>query len=137
MARIMAIDFGTKRTGIATTDSMQLIASPLSVVETPNLLDFFDKYLSTEQVECIVIGQALRKDGTASRVETKILKFIQKFSKKYPNIQIDRQDEGFTSTMAEEVIRQTVKSRKKRREDKGLIDKISATIILQEYMGFL
>lgn len=136
MARIMAIDFGTKRTGLAATDSLQLIATPLAVVETPKLFDFFEQYLSTEKVECIVIGQALRRDGTASPLEAKILAFIKKFLEQHPNIKIERQDESLTSKMAENVIRQTVKSRKKR-QDKGLIDKISATIILQEYMGFL
>jgi putative Holliday junction resolvase len=136
MARIMAIDYGTKRTGLATTDPLQMIATPLDTIKTPELLAFFGKYLETEEVECIVVGEPTHKDGTPTPLEAHIKSFINKFTKAYPSIKIERQDEAYTSVMASEVIRNTVKKKKDRR-DKGLIDQISACIILQEYMGFL
>ncbi|MCH2022583.1 MAG: Holliday junction resolvase RuvX [Saprospiraceae bacterium] len=135
MARIMAIDYGIKRTGIATTDVLQIIATPLDTVETAQLFLFFEEYLNREDVECIVIGQPTHKDGTPTFLEDYIRGFIKKFSQLYPLIKIERQDEAYTSKMAEEVIRKTVK-KKKNRQDKGLVDQISACIILQEYMGF-
>ncbi len=130
----MAIDYGIKRTGIATTDPLQIIASPLDTVSTSDLLDFFIDYLEFEEVECVVIGYPTRKDGTPTELENHILGFIKRFSKKFPDIKIERQDERFTSKMAEDVIRKTVK-KKKDRQDKGLIDQISACIILQEFLG--
>lgn len=136
MARIMALDYGLKRTGVATTDPLQIIATPLDTIDTPMLLSFFEKYLKTEDVACLVVGQAHHKDGTPTPVEGHILKFLESFTKKYPSIKIERQDEAYTSKMAREVIFKTVK-KKKDREDKGLVDQISACIILQEYMGFL
>lgn len=131
----MAMDYGLKRTGLATTDPLQIIATPLDTIDTPKLLLFFEKYLKTEEVECLVIGHTTHKDGTDTSVEAHIQKFIQAFSKNYPTIKIDRQDEAYTSKMAQDVIQKTVK-KKKDRQDKGLIDQISACIILQEYMRF-
>jgi len=136
MARIMAMDYGSKRTGIATTDPLQLIATPLDTITTEKLFPFFEQYLKEEEVECLVIGQPTHKDGTETNLEQHIRGFIRKFTKKYPSIRIERQDERYTSKMAEEVIRQTVKKKKDRR-DKGLIDQVSACIILQEFMGFV
>ena len=136
MARIMAVDYGSKRTGLATTDALQIIASPLDTVATSDLMEFFDKYLQEEAVECIVFGLPTHKDGTPTELDNHIRGFIKRFQKKYPTIKIERQDERYTSRMAEDIIRQTVK-KKKNRQDKGLIDQISACIILQEYMGFL
>ena len=136
MARIMAIDYGIKRTGLATTDPLQMIATPLDTVATPKLLEFFETYLATEEVECIVVGKPTHKDGTPTPLENHIRGFIKRFKKAYPAIKIERQDEAYTSKMAEDVIAKTVKKKKDRR-DKGLVDQISACIILQEYMGFL
>lgn len=136
MARVLAIDYGSKRTGIAATDFLQIIASPLDTVATSDLLDYLDKYLQTEEVECLVVGLPTHKDGSTTELDNHIRGFIKKFSQKHPAIKIERQDERYTSKMAEEVIRKTVK-KKKDRKDKGLIDQISACIILQEYMGFL
>lgn len=136
MARVMALDYGKKRSGLATTDSLQLIASPLTTVETPKLMTFLENYLKEEEVECFVIGQPMHADGSATPLEKDIQQFIDKFVKKYPDIKIVRQDERFTSQMAKEVIQFSVKKKKKRR-DKGLVDQISAAIILQEYMGFI
>ena len=135
MARIMAVDYGIKRTGLATTDPLQLIATPLDTVATTDILAFFERYLQTEEVECIVVGKPTHKDGTPTPLENHIKGFIKRFKKAYPAIQVERQDEAYTSKMAEDVISRTVKKKKDRR-DKGLIDQISACIILQEYMGF-
>lgn len=136
MARVMALDYGMKRCGLATTDELQIIASPLDTVETSQLLPFLEKYCLAESVECLVIGEAPHKDGTASKLEEHIQRFIRVFGTKFPDIKIDRYDEHLTSKQASQVIMFSVKSRKKRQE-KGLIDKISAAIILQEYLGLL
>jgi len=135
MGRVMALDFGSKRCGLAVTDPLKIIATPLTTVETEKLLGFFDEYMSKESVECLVIGEPLRKDGSPTSLEEKIQKFMDAFQKKYPTIQIARQNEAYTSQMATEAIRFSVKSRKKR-QDKALIDKVSAFIILQEFMGW-
>jgi putative Holliday junction resolvase len=135
MARIMALDYGQKRCGLATTDPLQIIAAPLTTVETKELMTFFEDYLKTEEVECLVIGEPTHKDGTATPLEIPIQKFMEEFAKKFPKIKLMRQDERFTSQQATEAIRFSVKSKKKR-QDKALIDKISATIILQEFLGF-
>lgn len=134
MARIMAVDYGTVRTGIATTDILQIIAAPLETVPTGKLLDFFKDYLKFEAVETIVVGQPFHRDGTPTKLEKDIGKFLEQFTKLFPAIKIVRQDERLTSKMAEDVIRKTV-TKKKDRQDKGLVDRISAAIILQEYMG--
>lgn len=131
----MALDFGSKRCGLAVTDPLQIIASPLTTVETLKLIDFFDDYLKIEIVDCLVIGEPLMKDGNPTQLEEKIHKFIESFQKKHSTIKIARQNEAYTSQMATEAIRFSVKSRKKR-QDKSLIDKVSAFIILQEYMGW-
>jgi putative Holliday junction resolvase len=135
MARIMAVDYGIKRVGLATTDPMQIIATPLDTIATDKLLSFFESYMATEEVECLVIGEPTHKDGSPTPLEGHIKGFIKRFSKVYPKIKIERQDEAYTSLMAKDVIQKTVK-KKKDRKDKGLVDQISACIILQEYMGF-
>jgi putative Holliday junction resolvase len=134
MGRVMALDYGKKRSGIATTDPSRIIAAPLTTVETKDVFIFFETYFKEEIVDCLVIGEPTHKDGTATSLEPDIQKFISNFSKLYPNIQIVRQDERYSSVQANEVIRFSVKSKKKRR-DKSLIDKVSAAIILQEYLG--
>jgi len=135
MGRIMALDFGSKRCGIAVTDPLKIIATPLTTVETGKLMEFFDEYMKIETIECLVIGEPLRKDGSPTSLEDKIQKFIESFQKKFSTVQLARQNEAYTSQMATEAIRFSVKSRKKR-QDKALIDKVSAFIILQEYMGW-
>lgn len=135
MGRIMALDYGAKRCGLATTDPLQIIATPLETVETVKLLSYFEEYLKTEELDALVIGEPTHKDGSATALEEKIQKFIENFSKKFPLVKLHRQNERYTSKMAIEAIRFSVKSRKKR-QDKGLVDKVSATIILQEFMGW-
>ena len=133
MARLLAIDYGTKRTGIAVTDEMQLIASGLTTVATETLLPFLKKYFTEEKVELVIFGEPKQKDGSHSSVEGDIKKFIQKFSEEFPVMKFDRMDERFTSKMAfQTMIDSGLK--KKQRKNKGLIDEISATIILQDYL---
>ena len=134
MARLLAIDFGTKRTGIAITDEMQIIASGLTTVSTKDLISFLKDYFAKEDVELIVIGEPKQKDGTHSDVEVCIKNFKIKLVKVFPTLIIERMDERFTSKLAlDSMIR--AGSTKKQRSDKGLIDKVSATLILQEYLN--
>lgn len=133
MGRILAIDYGTKRTGIAITDELQLIASGLTTVSTTELIPFLANYFASEKVELVLVGEPKQMDGTASTVEESILKFLKKFSEKFPTMIVKRFDERFTSKMAfQTMIDSGLK--KKQRQNKALIDEISATIILQDYL---
>lgn len=133
MARIMALDYGTKRTGIAVTDELQLIASGLTTVETERLLPFLEDYFTTEKVELVLIGEPKQKDGSVSESETAIREFLVKFDKKFPKMKTRRIDERFSSKMAfQTMIDSGLK--KKQRRNKALVDEISATIILQSYL---
>ena len=133
MGQILAIDYGKARTGIAVTDDMQIIASGLTTVETPKLIDFLKKYFSENSVDEVVIGLPTDLKGNMSDIETEIQKFILVFDKEFPDKKINRLDERFTSKMASFFISQSGKN-KKQRQEKGLIDKVSATIILQNFL---
>ena len=133
MGRILAIDFGKKRTGIAITDELQIIASGLTTVETKLLISFLKDYVSRENVELFIIGKPKQMNNKDSESEALILPFIKKLQKEIPQIPLKRVDERFTSKMAfQTMIDGGLK--KKQRQDKGLIDEISATIILQSYL---
>ena len=133
MARIIAIDFGMKRVGIASTDPLQIIASPLTTVANKDAVDFIVNYCSKEEVETIVVGQPFRMSGELSGVETEILKFIDKLKEKLPDMHFARCDERYTSKMAmQALIASGVK--KKQRRDKSLLDSTSAGLILQDYL---
>lgn len=133
MARILALDYGTKRTGIAVTDELQIIASGLTTVETKELLLFLNDYFAKETVELVLVGEPRQRDGTHSSVEEEIGKFLLEYSKKFPDIPLQRVDERYTSKMAfQTMIDSGLK--KKQRQNKALIDEISATIILQTYL---
>lgn len=133
MGKILSVDYGQARCGIAETDDMKIIASGLLTVKNAELMSFLENYISENSVEAIVVGQPVDLRGNMNEVETDILKFITKFQLKYPDIKIHRFDERFTSKMASFFISQSGKSKKKR-EEKGLIDKVSATIILQDFL---
>ena len=133
MARLLAIDFGTKRTGIAITDEMQIIASGLTTVSTKDLISFLKDYFAKEDVELIIIGEPKQKDGTHSDVEVCIKNFILKLVKAFPTLRIKRMDERFTSKIALKTMIESGLSKKKR-QNKSLVDEISATIILQDYL---
>lgn len=133
MARILAIDFGEKRTGIAVTDPLQIIASGLTSVSTTELLEYLRDYVSKEEVELIVIGQPRRMNNEFSEVEQKIQHFINILNKELPQIAVTRVDERFTSKIAfQSMLDGGVK--KKDRRKKELLDKVSATVILQSYL---
>lgn len=136
MARLLAIDYGSKRTGIAITDELQIIASGLTTVDTKELLSFLKDYITKEKVELFVIGEPKQMNNEVSESEAMILPFIEKLSKAIPEIPIVRVDERFTSKMAfQTMIDSGLK--KGQRRNKALIDEISATIILQSYMASL
>ncbi len=129
----MAVDYGKARTGLAVTDDMQIIASALQTVETPKLMDFLGTYFQQNKVDEIVVGLPTDLKGNMSEIETEIQKFLEQFQITFPQIKINRFDERFTSKMASFFISQSGKS-KKERQQKGLIDKISATLILQNFL---
>jgi putative Holliday junction resolvase len=134
LARILALDYGMKRTGIAITDPLQLIASGLTTVDTGNLLAFLESYIREEEVERIVVGEPRRMDNRPSEVEGEIGKFLEKLQKRIPGIPVTRHDERFTSKIA---ARSMVEGgmKKKKRRNKETLDEISATIILQSYLS--
>ncbi|MCG9973259.1 Holliday junction resolvase RuvX [Christiangramia crocea] len=133
MARILALDYGTKRTGIAVTDELKMIASGLTTVETPKLLDFLEDYFRNEKVERVLVGEPKRMDDSPSQSEVHIQEFLKKFSEKFPEMPLERVDERFTSKMA---VQSMIDSglKKKKRRNKALVDEISATIILQTWL---
>lgn len=133
MARIMAFDYGTKRVGIAVTDPMQIIANGLTTIHPKDILEFLKKYLSTESVGTFVVGEPKQMDGTDSQSAQHVRGFVNLLNKNFPNIPIKMMDERFTSKMASAAILQSGVN-KKARQDKGLVDTVSATIILQSYM---
>ena len=134
MARLLAIDYGTKRTGIAVTDEFQIIASGLTTVNTKELLAFLKDYTTKEKVELFVIGEPKQMNNKVSESEADILSFIEKLKKAIPDIPIARVDERFTTKMAfQTMIDSGLK--KNQRKNKALVDEISATIILQSYMS--
>lgn len=133
MGRILALDYGSKRTGIAITDEMKLIASGLTTVATSELMEFLKKYIASEKVALILVGEPKQKDGTHSNIEQEIQKFLKKFTNVFPDLEVKRVDERYTSKMAfQTMIDSGLK--KKQRRNKALIDEISATIILQQYL---
>jgi len=133
MARILAIDFGEKRTGIAITDELQIIASGLTTVNTKELIPFLKTYISKEEVELFLIGEPKQLDNEPSQSEVFIIPFLELLQKSFPSIPTKRVDERFTSKMA---LQTMIDSRltKKQRRNKALVDEISATIILQSYL---
>jgi len=135
MARVLAIDFGEKKTGIAISDELQIIASGLTTVPTRDIFTFLADYLSKESVETIVVGEPKTLKNKPSESEKFITPFINKLKKIYPIIKIERIDERFTSKIAfQSMIDSGLK--KKQRQNKELIDEISATIILQSFLYY-
>ena len=133
MARVLAIDFGLKRSGIAVSDELQIIASGLTTVNSTELIEFLKDYLKKENVETIIVGEPKQKDGTASSIENEIQSFLIKFKKEFPDTPIERKDERYTSKLAmKSMIEGGIK--RKKRQNKAIIDEISATIILQDYL---
>ncbi|MDV6168077.1 Holliday junction resolvase RuvX [Flavobacterium sp. DG1-102-2] len=132
--RILAIDYGLKRTGIAVTDEMQMIASGLTTIASETAVNFLTDYFAKEKVEKVLIGEPKQMNGLPSESAPLIEAFVVKFIAQFPDMQLERVDERFTSKMAfQTMIDSGLK--KKQRQDKGLIDEISATIMLQDYLS--
>ncbi|MGJ1194903.1 Holliday junction resolvase RuvX [Sphingobacterium spiritivorum] len=131
--RLMAFDYGTKRIGIAVTDPLQIVANALTTVHPNEIFDFLKNYLLTEQVETFVVGKPRQMDGSDSESASHVVGFIRLLKKQFPAIPVAEVDERFTSKMASAVIAQSG-MKKGKRQQKGLVDTISATIILQSYM---
>ena len=133
MARILSIDYGKKRTGIAVTDPLQIIAGGLATVSTSELFDWLKAYLAKEQVERIVIGEPRQPNGQPSENLQRVQQFVNRWRKAVPDVPIVYFDEHFTSVLAHQAMIDGGR-KKKARQDKGLVDEISATIILEDYL---
>ena len=135
MARILSIDYGLKRTGIAVTDDFQIIASGLTTISSTDIIPFLKTYFSQENVETVIIGEPKQMNGLPSESTEIIEKFLTQFHTEFPNMKMERVDERFTSKMAfQTMIDSGLK--KKQRQNKGLIDEIAATILLQDYLNY-
>ncbi len=133
MARILSIDYGKKRTGLAVTDPLQLIAGGLATVQTTTLFDFLQQYIAREPVERIVIGEPRQPNGQPSENLQRVQQFVNRWRKAMPTVPIDYYDERFTSVLAHQAMLDGG-LKKKARQDKALVDEISATILLQDFM---
>ncbi len=133
MGRILALDFGLKRTGIAVTDPLKIIAGGLTTVPTAEVMAFLEKYCSEEEVECFVLGLPLHPDGNPAQIAGQADLFAEQLRKKFPEHPVFRQDERYTSNDAKRIILQSGAKKQKRR-DKALVDKVAAALILEQYM---
>lgn len=133
MSRILSIDYGKRRTGLAVTDPLQIIAGGLCTVDTPQLMAYLTQYMQREEVERIVIGLPTQPNGQPSENQARVREFTGRLKKAFPGLDVVFWDERFTSVLAHQTILESGISRK-RRQDKALVDEISATIILQSYM---
>ena len=133
MSRILAIDFGSKKTGLAVTDPLKIIAAPLETVLSAKLFEYLDRYLATEEVEEIVIGEPFKEDGTPAQFHESVMKFAEKVKQRYPGIPIFFQDETNSSRNAKSVLLNSG-AKKRKRKDKFLVDKIAASLILEDYL---
>ena len=133
MPRILAIDYGLKRTGLAVTDPLKIIATGLTTVETQKLFPFLREYFAKEEVELIIIGEPLNLDDTATHATHLVKKAIDKLKRDFPKIPVRKVDERFTSKMASRAMID-MGLKKKQRQNKALVDEIAATIMLQEYL---
>jgi putative Holliday junction resolvase len=134
MARILAIDYGKKRTGLAVTDPLQIIATALDTVDSGELIGYLKKYMATEPVERVLVGYPLNLDDSPTHATPLVEKFIVKFGNVFPQMPVEKVDERMTSRMASQAIA-GMGLKKKDREKKGLIDAVSAVIMLQEYLA--
>jgi len=135
MPRILAIDYGIKRTGIAVTDEMQMIAFGLTTIASKTAIAFLKDYFSKEKVERVIVGEPKQMDGTPSQSAELINNFVVKFQKAFPGMPVERVDERFTSKMAFQTMIDSGLN-KKQRQNKALVDEIAATIMLQDYLHY-
>lgn len=132
--RIISVDYGKKRTGLAVTDPLQIIANGLATVSTSELFDFLKSYVQKEQVERIVVGKPMQTNGQPSENLARVEQFVSRWRKAVPGVPVEYYDERFTSVLAHKAILDSGIGKKARRENKGLVDEVSATIILQDWM---
>jgi putative holliday junction resolvase len=135
MARILAIDYGTKRVGLAVTDPLQIIATALETVAANDLFTYLTQYCADESVEAFVVGFPTRLDGTDTDMTSLVRGLVQKLKAQFPQISVFEHDERYTSSMAMQSMISMGSSKKARREKSGNLDKISATIILQSFLS--
>ncbi|MFD2246523.1 Holliday junction resolvase RuvX [Pontibacter ruber] len=133
MGRIIAIDYGNKRVGIAATDTLQMIANPLETVHAKDVLSFLKSYVQREPVDAFVVGMPRRLSGEASDATPHVIGFVRKLQKEFPDMPVHTVDERFTSKMAQQAML-AGGLKKKDRQDKGTVDRVSAAIILQSYL---
>ncbi len=133
MARILCLDIGGKRTGVAVTDPLQIIATGLNTIEAKDLISFLKKYILTEQVEKILIGMPANLDGTATHATPLVEEAVKLINKNFPAVPVEMLDERLTSKMAKQAMLE-MGLKKKDRRNKGLVDEIAATMMLQEYL---
>ena len=133
MARILSIDYGAKRTGVAVTDTLQIIANSLATVATHELIKVLTDYFAKEEVETVVVGLPKQSNGTLSENAARVNTFVAKFKEKFPQINVVMHDERFTTVLAHQAIL-SGGVKKTARRDKGLADRVSAVIILQSYL---
>lgn len=134
MGRILAIDYGSKRVGLAVTDPLQIIAQPLETVAAADCLEYLKGYLGRESVDKVIIGMPIQDDGSPSDSQRFIRPFLGRFKKEFPQMEIVEVDESYSSVEANRAIREGGVSRNKRREKTGIVDRTAATLILQRYM---
>lgn len=135
MARLLAIDYGRKRCGLAVTDILQITPGGLATVRTHELIDYLKNYIAKEPVERFIIGLPMNLNGKESESMTYLRPFLKQLEKAIPNVPVTMVDERFTSTLAQRTIIEAGIGKQRRREDKGLVDEVSAVIILQTYMS--
>lgn len=133
MGRILAIDYGAKRIGLAVTDPLQMIANPLDTISTDEILDYLKKYVNQEEVDIIVVGMPTHRDGSDTHVTSEVRRFMQILTKEFPAISLRQEDERFTSKLAQNAMVMGG-MKKKQRQKKGNVDRISAVIILQSFL---
>ena len=132
--RILSIDYGKKRTGLAVTDPLQIIAGGLATVATTDLYTYLEEYIKKEQVERIVMGKPMQPNGQPSENLSRVENFYNRWRKAHPEVPMEYYDERFTSVLAHRAMIEGGVKKKVRKENKGLVDEISATIILQDYL---
>ena len=134
MGRVLAIDLGTKRTGLAVTDPLRILANPLETIPTQTLFDYLKKYFRQEEVDVIVLGYPTRLDSSHNEMTPRVISLKDRLSKQFSDKKIELIDERFTSKMAMQSMIQMGSKKKDRKEKAGNLDKVSATIILQSYL---
>lgn len=134
MGRVIAIDLGTKRTGLAVTDPLKILANPLETIPSESLVNYLKKYIQKEEVETIVLGYPIKLDGTSNEMTPKVISLKDRLSKLFPQINVELEDERFTSRMAMQSMIAMGSKKKDRKEKAGNLDKVSAAIILQSYL---